>query len=240
MTRGLSVIIPALDEEAHVAAAVREVLAAAEGRFGRLDLLLFDDGSRDRTGDIMDRLAALDPRLRVVHNPSPRNLGGVYKQGIAMARCEFVVMVPGDNENPASALEGPFDAVGLADIVLPYPEADAARSLGRSALSRGYTALVNALFSLDAPYFNGTVVHRTELVRSVPIRTDSFAYQAEALVRLLERGHSFVPVPIRVVPREGRRSKALRPRNVAGVLTTIARLFWELRIGRVAESPRGQ
>ncbi len=230
MDRGLSVIIPALDEEAHIAAAVEEVKRAAAGRFAALELLLFDDGSSDGTGKIMDELALKDPRVRVVHNPEPRNLGGVYKQGVAMARLEFVVMVPGDNENPASALEGPFAAVGEADIVLPYPEDNRVRSPLRNVLSDGFTGLLNGLFGLDVPYFNGTVIHRTELVRAIPIRTDSFAYQAEALIRLLRLGHTYTAVPIRVVPRGGRKSKALRPKNVLGVGVTLARLLVELRL----------
>ena len=64
--------------------AVREAAAAMGDRFRDYELLLFDDGSTDRTGAIMDELAAADPaHIRVTHNPAPRNLGGVYKQGIA-------------------------------------------------------------------------------------------------------------------------------------------------------------
>ncbi len=220
----ITVIVPALNEEQHVADAVAEVEKALAGRFSDWEILLFDDGSTDRTGAIMDELAANEPRMRVVHNPTPRNLGGVYKQGVQMARFEYVVMVPGDNENPASALQAPFDAVGTADIVLPYPTNVTARSPLRNALSKSYTRLLNALFGLSVPYYNGTVVHRTRNVRNVRISTDSFAYQGEALVRLLREGKTFRAVGIRIVPRAGRRSKALRPKNVAGVVLTLSRL----------------
>lgn len=228
--RSLTVIVPALDEERHVADTVAEIRRALQGRIDDWEILLFDDGSADRTGEIMDELAEGDPRVRVTHNPRPRNLGGVYKQGVAMARCAHVVMIPGDNENPSPAMIPVFDAIGEADIVLPFPENSDVRGPVRDGISRAYTALFNALFGLGIPYYNGTVVHRTELVRSVRIDTDSFAYQSEALIKLLRRGASWVPVPIRIEPSEGRESKALRLRNIVGVGRALLRLLYEVRV----------
>src|SRR5712691_5510376 len=145
----ISFVIPALNEEANIADAVREAAAAMGDRFRDYELLLFDDGSTDRTGAIMDDLAAADPaHVRVTHNPTSRNLGGVYKQGIALARMDYILMVPGDNENPGHALQAPFDAIGGADIVLPYPVNSAVRGFARNTVSRIYVGLLNRLFGL--------------------------------------------------------------------------------------------
>lgn len=230
MPRSLSVVVPALDEELHIRDAVEEVRRAVEGRFDAWELLLFDDGSTDRTGAIMDALAAEDPRLRVTHNPRPRNLGGVYAQGVAMARMTHLVMIPGDNENPSSAMIPVFEAVGRADIVLPYPRNSAVRGIVRDSLSRTYTRLFNLLFGLDVPYFNGTVVHRTDLLRQITIETSSFAYQAEILIKLLRRGASWTPVGIDIEPRPDRESKALTARNLYGVGRALLGLLWETRV----------
>ena len=102
--RTISVIIPALNEEANVVATVNEVLTALGDRFEDYELLIFDDGSHDRTGELMDDLAKTNPRIRVTHNDRSRNLGGVYKQGIALARFDYLFLVPGDNEITGSAL----------------------------------------------------------------------------------------------------------------------------------------
>ncbi len=234
MTRArptLSVVVPALDEERHVADAVRHVRRAIDDRFEDWEILLFDDGSRDATGRIMDELAAEDAHIRVVHNRRPRNVGGVYRQGIERARFDYVMMVPGDAENPTEALVPVLQAIGRADVVLPFATNDADRGLGRFVLSRAYTALVNGLFGLRVPYYNGTAVMRTAAVREVALTTDGFAFQAELLVKLLRAGESWVGVGIRVDPRPGRKTKAFRPRNVASVLRAIASLFVEERLG---------
>jgi glycosyltransferase involved in cell wall biosynthesis len=219
----ISVIVPALNEERNIAEAVKEVHRAVKGRFSDYEILLFDDGSTDRTGAIMDEIAASDPRVRVTHNPTSRNLGGVYKQGVEMASFDYVVMMPGDNENPSSAMLPAFDAIGRADIVVPYVQREG-RPRARRAASRAYVALMNAAFGLHLRYYNGTVIHRTANVRAIRIETDSFAYQAEALVKLLRQGKTFVEVPVELPPSRGGESKAFRPKNVLGVLASVLRL----------------
>jgi glycosyltransferase involved in cell wall biosynthesis len=228
----LSVIVPALNEEANVEDAVGEIHRGVVGHFEDYEILLFDDGSTDRTGALMDGIAARDPRVRVTHHASPKNLGGVYKAGVAMARGEYCVMIPGDNENPARAMQEPYAAVGRAEIVVPY-SVGGERPWPRDAVSNAYVALMNALFRLDLRYYNGTVIHRTANVRAITITTDSFAYQTEALVKLLRMGKSFVEVPVAVEPKGGRESKAFRAKNVYGVLAAIGRLALEVH-GREA------
>ena len=225
----ISVIVPALNEERNIADAVKEVHRAVEGRFSEYEILLFDDGSTDRTGAIMDEIARTDPRVRVTHNERSRNLGGVYKQGVKLAAFEYVVMMPGDNENPSSAMFPAFDAIGRADIVVPYVRREG-RSLGRAAASRAYVALMNAGFGLHLRYYNGTVIHRTENVRAVNIETDSFAYQAEVLVKLLRQGKTFVEVPVELPVISGRESRAFRPKNVYGVAAAFVRLALSVHV----------
>jgi dolichol-phosphate mannosyltransferase len=204
-------------------------------RFGDYELLLFDDGSTDRTGAIMDELAAADPgHVRVTHNATPRNLGGVYKQGIERARMEYLVMVPGDNENPGAAMQAPFDAIGRADIVLPYPVNSAVRGLARHLISRVYVGLLNVLFGLHIRYYNGTVIHRTANLKRLSIKTSSFAYQAEILIKLLCAGKTFVEVPIEIEPpKVGRRSRAFRWKNIVQVGRTLGLLFVDIRLRRL-------
>jgi len=223
----LSVIVPALNEEANVEDAVTEIHRGVKGHFDDYEILLFDDGSTDGTGALMDRIAARDARVRVTHHASPKNLGGVYKAGVALARFEYCVMIPGDNENPASAMQAPYEAVGRAEIVVPYA-VGGRRAWSREAISRAYVKLMNGVFGLGLRYYNGTVIHRTANVRSIAITTDSFAYQTEALVKLLRSGKSFVEVPVTVEPRQARASKAFRPKNVYGVLAAIGRLAVEV------------
>ena len=228
MSRTISVIIPALNEEANILSAVDAVIAALGDRFEDYELLLFDDGSQDRTGELMDRVASANPRIRVTHNERPRNLGGVYKQGIVAARFEYLFLVPGDNEITDSALVRTLDAIGKADIVIPYPTNMHIRPWIRRIGSHGYTFLINLLFGRRLNYYNGTVICRTADVRTIVIRTDSFAYQSEALLKLLRAGKTYVQVGIEIRPLPGRRSNALRLRNLVAVCKAVWHLVVEI------------
>ena len=152
------------------------------------EVLMFDDGSTDATGRIADRLAAEDSRIQVTHHSSPQNLGGCYRKGVAQATKEFLILVPGDNECGAEVLEPALSKAGSADIIIPYTDNPESRPLARRLLSRGFVELMNGLSGQRLRYYNGAVLHKTQLLRECPFRTDGFGYQAEILVKLLARG----------------------------------------------------
>lgn len=226
----LSVIIPALNEEGNLAATVTTVLGAIGDRFADYELLIFDDGSTDRTGTIADGLVAGNLHIRVIHNPRNMGFGYNYTRGVELARMEYVAMFPGDNEIPGEAIRAILVSVGAADIVVPYISTPAVRSWSRRVISAAFVSLVNLLFGLRLRYFNGPCVHRRVLLQAVPMRTHGFAYMAAILVRLICSGHTYVQVPMRLQARRHGRSKAFRPRNILSVLRTLAELFWEVRI----------
>jgi glycosyltransferase involved in cell wall biosynthesis len=230
MSRTLTVIIPALNEEGNLAAAVAAVLDAIDDRFTDYELLIFDDGSTDRTGSIADGLAAANPHIRVTHNPRNMGFGYNYSRGVELARMEYVTMFPGDNEIPGEAIRAILDAVGSADIVVPYISTPGVRSWSRRVISACFVALINVLFGLRLRYFNGPCVHRRLLLLSVPMRTHGFAYMAAILVRLIRSGSSYVEVPMPLQARQHGRSKAFRLKNIASVLGTIGRLFWQVQV----------
>lgn len=230
--RTLTVVVPAYNEEAHVADAVAEARKAVAGRVDDWEIVVVDDGSADSTPTIVDRLAADDPRVRAVHNRPNRGLGGAYKAGVAAARCAHVMMVPGDNAHPAAGIVPIVERIGEADIVVPYVTNAHTRPFARRVVSRAYTTLLNLLFGLRVPYYNGLVVHRTDLLRAITIETDSFAYQAEALVKLLRGGASFVAVGVVIDEGPSHSSTAFRPRNVARVCRTILRLVRDVHFKR--------
>jgi glycosyltransferase involved in cell wall biosynthesis len=217
-------VVPALDEAANIAAAVARCLSAGTRHFADVEVIVIDDGSTDGTGAIADELAGRDPRIRVVHHERPRNLGHAYKAGVALARFEYVIMFPGDNEGSDEQLDAVLSRAGTADIVTNYISNPEVRPWSRRAVSGAFVALVNALFGLRLRYYNGTVLHRTALVRGIAIETDSFAYQAEALVKLLRAGRSYVEVPTPIAPRAAGRTKAFRWKNFTEVGRTLVRL----------------
>mgnify|MGYP001581586551 CR=1 FL=1 len=89
----LSVVMPAYDEEATLAAIVAQVMALPV----ELELIIVNDGSRDGTAAIADTLAAGDPRITVMHQANAGK-GAAVQKGIAAATGELVVIQDADLE----------------------------------------------------------------------------------------------------------------------------------------------
>ena len=123
---------------------------------------------------------------------------------------------------------------GEADIIIPVLLDQTNRPMLRRFTSRSFTMLVNLLFGLRVRYYNGAVLHRTSLIRSVEIGTNSFAYQSEALIKLLRRGTSYLEIPYRSASYDGIFSYAMKPKNIVGVFKALARIFVEERLCRRA------
>jgi dolichol-phosphate mannosyltransferase len=98
----ISVVAPAYDEAELIEPFVRRTLAALDGE--QVELVIVDDGSTDGTGEALDRLAAGEPRLRVVH--LSRNFGhqAALTAGLEHARGEAVVMIDADLQDPPEVI----------------------------------------------------------------------------------------------------------------------------------------
>ena len=230
--RSVSVIVPALNEEGNLERTIAAVLAEIEGRLERFEILIYDDASTDRTGVIADALSASRPEIRVVHNARTRGLGYSYRTGVKTAACDYVVMVPGDNEVPRAALAAMFDSIGTADIIAPYFTNSRIRPQGRQNVSRLFTGLVNRIVGVKLRYFNGPCIHRRDLALTSMPATDGFAYMAVLLARLMSSGFSVREIGVPLGERASGSSKAFRMKNVVSVGASLVGLFVELRLLR--------
>jgi hypothetical protein len=73
-------------------------------------------------------------------------------------------------------------------------------------------------------------VHKTENLRKIKERNDSFAYSAEILAQLIRAGYSHKEVPMILKKRDRGKPTAFKMKNVIGVSRTLFKLFWKYRI----------
>jgi len=109
IVRELSVVLPAYNEEPNVERVARDCAAYLDGLGLDYELLIVNDGSKDRTGEILDGLKASIPRLRPQHHPQNRGYGAALRTGFDAAVKRFVFYMDGD---------GQFDIKNL-DVILP-------------------------------------------------------------------------------------------------------------------------
>ncbi|MFN8632826.1 MAG: glycosyltransferase family 2 protein [Chloroflexota bacterium] len=227
--RSMSVVIPAYNEAGNLEGAVHDTVHALR-TFDDFEVIIVDDGSTDGTGEVADRLASTMPRVKAIHHRPNRGFAASYQTGLKHATMAFFTFVPGDHEVAAESVEEIFNAVGSADVVVPYHGTPWNRTWHRRLLTWICTTQINVLFGYNLKYFQGPAVYPTELARVLPIGTTGFFFATEMLLNALMMGYSCVEVPLVHHERSYGHSKAVKPGNIVDAQITILRLWWSLRI----------
>lgn len=226
--RSICVLIPALNEVANLALTVEAVWRGLSETVESFEIIIVDDHSTDGTAEAADQLSEGRKGIRVFHNATTRGIGYAYVLGYENTICSHFVYIPGDNTWPYPSCRKLFSQLGKADIVTSYAINPEVRSLGRRLLSPFYTSCLNLLFGRQMRYYNGLTIYPVSFLRSRPVTTFGFAFQAEALLKALARGLSHSEIGLPIDERAAGGSKAISVRNIAAVIATILRLRWEL------------
>lgn len=230
MALSFSIVVPALNEEANLGPTVEAILREFGREGGFLEVLVFDDASTDATGRVAEDLARRDGRVRAFHNPRRLNIGGIYKAGLREARGERYLLIPGDNETRVDEIVRGARHAATTDLVVFFVTNTVVRGTARRLLSRLYVWVVNALFDTRFRYTNGTNIFRAEVLRRIPITTDGFSYQTEAVVKAVRSGVDWCEVGIEIKAREQGVSKAVSWKNLESVARALSGLWWEVMV----------
>jgi glycosyltransferase involved in cell wall biosynthesis len=232
---GLSFFFPAYNEERTVEALVREAQTKLPKYADDLEIVIVDDGSRDRTGEIADRLAAEDPSVRVVHHRPNRGYGGAVRSGLSAATKRYVFFSDGDRQFDLDDLERLVPLLDRADVVVGYREkrADPAKRL---VIAWVYNTLIRILFfapfrDVDCAFklFDRDVFTRVPLSR---IRSNGAFFSPELLLVLRAAGERIEQVGVRHFPRRYGEEKGATLIVVARAIRDLFRLRLRLWLGR--------
>ncbi len=112
------------------------------------EIIVVDDASPDRSGEIADELAKENDRIRVVHHPENRGYGQAVWSGIQAARYEWVAFTDGDMQYDVRELPRLVEAAHSgADVVVGY-KTERAEGWRRDLTSKVYNTAVDACFGL--------------------------------------------------------------------------------------------
>lgn len=243
MTRvpALSYFFPAHDEAENIEALVAEALRELPGMAESFEIVCIDDGSRDGTAQIADRLAVEHPDVvRVVHHGVNRGYGAAVRSGLAAARYPLVCFTDGDRQfrvaDLASLLrrlaEGHASGAP-ADVVAGYRIRRADPPI-RLAYARVYRACLRLFFGLAVRDPDcACKLFRRSALEGVRVESGGAFLSAELLIKIGARGGRIVEQGVPHHPRTAGRASGADPRVVARAV----RDFWALRL-RLWANPR--
>jgi glycosyltransferase involved in cell wall biosynthesis len=198
------------------------------------ELIIVNDGSRDRTGEIAAELAESLCFVKVLHHSASQGIGAAFRDALQVACGEMVVYIPGDGEIDAAEILRYIPLMADVDLVVPYVQNPEIRRWSRRFLSACYTRIMGRTFSVPLRYLNGTVMYRRAILDGITIRNPGFFYQAELLIKTIRRNYLYVEVPYVQQRRMDGKSKSVTFKAFKAVLNgyfvLIAELFF-LRCG---------
>ncbi len=231
-TPDVSIVIPIYNEEAILQSSVAGLCEALEEFDWTYELILAENGSKDRTTEIGHKLMARHPEVRLIHAPEP-DYGLALRTGIHQAKGRVVICDEIDLCDTDFYRRAMEEIESGADLVVGSKVLD--RSLDKRPLyRRSATLVINFLLRVFVG-FKGTDTHglkafrrdrMLEVVEKCVVNRDLFA--SEFVIRAGRMRFNVVEIPVEVI--EKRQPSIALSRRVPNVLKGIARLTWVIRI----------
>ena len=229
----LSVVIPVYNEETIVREACLELMARLDERGWDYEILMTENGSRDRTVEILRQLSLERPRLRFIQSGRP-NYGLALRQGILAARGEYVVTDEIDlcdvafYDRALSVLDA-----GGADMVIGSKRAPGSRDsrpIYRRLATNAHNTLLRLVLGFKGTDTHGVKAFLRERVAPTAERcvVDKDVFASELVLRAGLEGKRVVEIPVTLA--EKRPPSIALFKRVPNVLRQVAKLFWVLRI----------
>jgi dolichol-phosphate mannosyltransferase len=203
--RMVSVVVPCHNEDMNVASLVRRVIELFDDYV--FEIILVNDNSTDKTGDVIDQLARKDPRIKPVHRTAPNGVGRALTDGLRAARGEYVLSLDCDFQQLLPEIRDLFDG-----ITEGYDVAVGSR-FSRHSVLLNYSfvkILANRAFHMIARIVliagfrdltNNLKLMRRQVVEDLQLREPGFAINAETGLQPLLMGYRVKEVPISWIGR---------------------------------------
>ncbi|MEO5580287.1 MAG: glycosyltransferase family 2 protein [Gemmatimonadaceae bacterium] len=222
----VSVLVPAKDEADNLPLFMEQAAAAFAAEPGKYEVVVIDDGSVDRTWEVLESLAARYPFLHAARHRVRRGIAESLRTGYLNARGSVLVFYPADLQylpEDIPRLVAPI-VNGDSDIVTGYKQGDYEKAF----VSGVYNKLSRSLFKVPVRDLNSVKAYRREVMDSLPARPDWHRYM---IVMAVAQGFSVSEIPVPVYPRQAGQSKFGIGRIPVGVIDMLA-VWFELRFAK--------
>jgi len=200
----ISVFLPFFNEEKIAPLTVKKTVSVLKRHFPVWELLLINDGSRDQTGAVIDRLARTDSRLRTIHHPANRGYGAALKSGFYNSRYPWIAFIDGDGQFDFAEITALMDKQTHtgADLVIGYYRKRQV-SFFRKVNTFLWQTVVLLLFGLKVKDIDCAFkLISKKVIDTIPkLESERGAFiSSEFLIKAKKAGFKIVEVPITHLP----------------------------------------
>lgn len=197
----ISFIIPVYNEEQNIIGVFRDLYEViGKNPSWKTETIVIEDGSRDRTKEVIQDLIKKYPQTRVIFHETNKGYNQSMRDGLAAANGRYLMYIGADEEFDCSevpAFVNPLLAEGSdhADVVLGVRWQRNAYKLHRFFISVIYIFLLNAMFKLRVNDYNWSQAWSRELIQKIEIRSKSLFMLPEIIIKAYDLGYRVKEVP---------------------------------------------
>jgi dolichol-phosphate mannosyltransferase len=224
----ITLFVACYNESGNIEGTLDVVRAACAEAGITYEVVIIDDASTDGSPEIIRSYITNHPDMPIQLHVNPKNMGFGENFGEAafMGTGTYYRVICGDNVEPVETLLKVFREIGKADIILSYrPDDVEGKALSRRLLSKIYTFIVNAISGYHLHYYNGLpIFKRRDVMRWNP-NSHGFGFQADLVTRLLDRGATYIEVPVTSQERQTGKAKAIQFHNFCSVAHSLLNIL---------------
>ena len=238
--RSVSLVVPAFNEEEILEETIEIFRENLSSICDEYEIIIVNDGSTDRTGEIANQLAECHKSVKATHHSANKGVGAALLTGFRVARNELVL---------TNCVDRPFDLRDLKDILPLFKKTDfvvVARS-DRSANPpfRKLTSMINyllirLLFNVRVKDFQFVQIYKRSILNNIEIKSTGSFVPAEIIIKALSKGYRMKEFETTFHRRPGGVAKYGHPRRLLNSIREIFNFWWEWVVkGHSSDKIRG-
>jgi len=236
----ISAVLPAYNEEQVIASSVAAMVKTFEGYKADYEVIVVNDGSRDRTAEIVTRISQENPRVRLVSHERNQGYGAAVWTGFTSAVKDLVFLTDGDKQFDVDELSLLLPMLDGADLVIGYRKKRADPPL-RLLNAWGWKLLVNGLFGYTARDIDCAFkLFRRRVLDRVDVHARGATFSAEFLIKARRLGFTIRERGVSHYPRPAGQATGAKPAVIVRAFRELLhlRLNLDADLAQAAASPQ--
>jgi len=224
----VSLFFPVYRDERTVRIVAEKALCVLRDVARRYEVVIVDDGSPDRAGEIADELAREYPEVRVIHHPKNLGYGAAVLTGLSNCKYEWICFTDGDDEYDVNDLRKLIALRDFYDLIITFRYVKI-YSGDRIFISWVYNKTLRALFRTQyRDISTGMRLIRKSLAEQIHCASTSPFIGAELTIKAMLRGYRIGEVGIQTFPRTFGKGASTSPKNIMATMVDMARVYREV------------
>ena len=227
----LSIAIPAYNEEENIEWVVKDAMESLPKYFKGFEIIIIDDGSTDKTGEISDRLSEKYSHVKVIHQKNG-GYSSAMLSGIMAAKKDYVAYMPADGQFLIEDMRHCFEKMPDNDLVLGYRGSRPDYTVKRIIFSYGYLLLILFLFGIRWADVGWVNIWNTKKVQGLNLKPSAGIFLlTEIVIKFQQKEYKIDEAPSYYHVRKKGAVKNAKLKVVFFTFISALKLWLSLRMG---------